>query len=102
MKLVRCSARHVPALLLACVLSAGPVRAQTPPPTEIDGRVVDTQTGLALAGASVSIVGGPVGGPVSFVTDGRGSFRVVGLRPGTYALRITHVGYQPSDADNIT
>ena len=103
MKPFRCPARHAPALLLACAFVATPAVAQTLPlPTEIDGRVVDTQTGLALAGASISVVGGPVGGPVSFVTDSRGTFRIVGLPPGTYALRIAHVGYQPSDADNIT
>jgi hypothetical protein len=103
MKFSPCPARHAPALLLACAFVTTPAMARTLPlPTEIDGRVVDTQTGLALPGASISVVGGPIGGPASFVADGRGSFRIVGLPPGTYALRIAHVGYQPSDADNIT
>jgi hypothetical protein len=103
MKIFRCSVRSAPALFVACAFAAAPAIAQKQvPPTEIDGRVVDAQTGLALAGASVSVVGGAIGGPLSFVSDRSGSFRVVGLRPGTYALRVARNGYQPSDADNIT
>jgi outer membrane receptor protein involved in Fe transport len=102
MILLPSSARCAPALLLACALTAAPVIAQpSSSPTEIDGRVVDAQTGLALAGASVSVVAGPVGGRLSFVSDERGNFRVLNLLPGSYTLRVTRDGYQPSDTDNV-
>jgi outer membrane receptor protein involved in Fe transport len=65
--------------------------------TEIDGRVVDAQTGLALTGAAVSVIGVPT----TAVTDQNGTFRIENLPPGTYSLRVSRSGYQPGDADNV-
>ncbi|MGD0473719.1 MAG: TonB-dependent receptor [Candidatus Velthaea sp.] len=103
MEIFRRAAQHAPVLFAACALSASPALAQgAAAPTEIDGRVVDAQTGLSLAGASVFVVNGAGGGSLTFQTDERGTFRVVGLRPGTYGLRIARSGYQPSDSDNVS
>jgi hypothetical protein len=94
-----CWALCAPALLFACALVGAPAAAQSPAPaTAVDGRVVDAQTGLALPGASVSVVGRPA----TTTTDSTGTFHVLGLAPGMYTLRVTHAGYQPGDADNIT
>jgi hypothetical protein len=92
-------ARLAPALIVAFALCArsAPTLAQTIN-TELDGRVVDAQTGLPLAGATISVIGRQI----YSTTDAAGNFRVIGLVPGLYALRVSRTGYQPSDADNVT
>jgi hypothetical protein len=103
---VRLSARCAPAIIFACALALHavlPAVAGASPGSEIDGRVVDAQTGLPLAGASISVTSAtaPVHSPDA-TTDESGNFRLAGLPPGTYALRIARPGYQPTDADTIT
>lgn len=89
--------RIAPALFLACALAAAPVAAQTISPAQIDGHVIDAQTGLPVTGATVSVVGSPL----TVVSDDQGGFRITGLPPGSYNLRVSRRGYQPSDADSI-
>ncbi len=92
-------ARIAPALLVISALGAGSATAAPPSfIAEIDGHVVDAQTGLPLPGTAVSIVGRSL----TAVTDSRGTFRILGLLPGTYALRGARTGYQPVDADSIS
>ncbi len=87
-----------PALVAAFAVSTAPALAQSrPAPTEIDGHVVDAQTGLPLAGAVVSIVGQPI----STVSDKNGNFRILGLLPRTYTLSATRTGYQPVNTDSF-
>ena len=91
-------ARCAPALVAAFAVSTAPALAQSrPAPTEIDGHVVDAQTGLPLAGAVVSIVGQPI----STVSDKNGNFRILGLLPRTYTLSATRTGYQPVNTDSF-
>lgn len=98
MHVFRCLARCASAMVFSCASFAAPADAQTPRgPAEIHGHVIDAQTGLPLAAATVSIVGSPL----SVISDAQGNFRVLGLPPGMYALRIAHSGYQPSDTDDI-
>jgi outer membrane receptor protein involved in Fe transport len=63
---------------------------------EIRGTVVDAATGRPVAGASVSVTGAAdsllAGGAV---TRGDGVFRVRGLRPGAYRVRVSHMGHAP-------
>ncbi|RYY07811.1 MAG: TonB-dependent receptor, partial [Cytophagaceae bacterium] len=54
------------------------------------GTVADSLSGQPLAGVSVGLVGQPGGA----ATDALGQFRLAGLRPGTYALRVGTMGYK--------
>src|ERR1700741_1705338 len=81
------------------VLHAQPGRApgQQPPaagPGEIRGTVVDAEGNAPVAAASVGVfsradsalVAGAIARP-------DGTFRIEGLRPGTYYLRVSMMGY---------
>ena len=79
-----------------------PVRlaAQSTYATEIRGTVVDARTALPVAGASVAVraaADSALAGAA--VTRADGTFRVVGVRPGTYALRIASLGYGVAPAE---
>jgi len=67
------------------------VAAQTPASRGmIDGVVTDTNL-VALASATISILGSDV----HVATGANGRFRIVGLRGGNYILAVHHVGYVP-------
>ena len=93
--------------LAALLLCAVPLAAQNPgagarpagPPTaigEILGTIVDTASKEPVARASVairsqkdsSLVTGAIANP-------DGSFRIQGLRPGNYYIRLTSIGFKP-------
>lgn len=57
----------------------------------LDGRVVDAETGVPLWGAHVWLVDVGLGD----VVGEDGSFAVPTLPTGEYAVRVSHVGYQP-------
>ena len=59
----------------------------------VSGRVTDTTTGLALAGATVSLGGS--NGRKTVVTGEEGRYRFSGVPPGPYELRVQHLGYGP-------
>src|SRR4051794_30070626 len=101
--------RRLLVVLLGLVLLASPadkLPAQTPnrpagpPPSgngEVRGIVMDAKdTTFALGRASIAVrskrdsalVAGAIATP-------NGAFRVVGLRPGRYAVRITSLGFSP-------
>ena len=75
----------LPALALLVSL-AGAASAQT---GKVAGRVVDGQTGDAVIGASVLVVDTDRGAS----TDVDGYYSVIGIRPGTYAVRVSAIGY---------
>lgn len=72
------------ALLLVALL-----RVQAEPGGDLEGTVADSETRQSLVGAHVAIVGTTRG----TTTDERGEFRLKGLPPGEYDLRISYVGY---------
>src|SRR5262245_55533418 len=100
------------AAALGLLLAAGILPAQqapargapgAPPPSgngEIKGTIVDLKSSAPVARASVSVrakasgalVAGAIAGPT-------GAFRVQGLRPGNYAVRITFLGFEPKLQD---
>lgn len=74
-------------LAVACTaLSAVPSAGQT---IVVMGVVQDERSGRQIGDAVVTIVGTAH----SALTDPRGGFRISGIAPGQYTLRVTHVGY---------
>jgi hypothetical protein len=73
------------AALIVLVVAARDVAGQV-----VRGRVVDANTGSALAGASLSAVGDPT----TARTDDSGKFVLVIRRPGTVVLTARRLGYQ--------
>jgi iron complex outermembrane receptor protein len=72
-------------LLAGCRIAV----AQTSPGLlQPKGRITDSLTGSPLAGATVEISPGG-----SIQTDEAGSFEFRRVRPGTYTLRVSHIGY---------
>lgn len=56
----------------------------------IKGKVVDLQTGEALIGANVVVVGTQSGDN----SDANGEYTITNLDPGVYSIRASYVGYQ--------
>jgi hypothetical protein len=80
--------RLLQALTALCLLLPGRGVAQV---SEIRGRVLDRQTGVAVREASVALEG-----PDTIfvrVTDERGLFTFEGVRGGEYYVTVTHVAY---------
>ncbi|MBI4409149.1 MAG: TonB-dependent receptor [Gemmatimonadetes bacterium] len=77
-----------------------PPRTSGPPAGQIRGTVLDAETGQPLAAAAVSLrsaadsalAAGALAGP-------DGAFRVDGLRPGKYSVRVSFIGYAPHTAE---
>jgi outer membrane receptor protein involved in Fe transport len=84
---------------LALALPTLTVSAQSPPPQqpsfEIRGKVLDTSNAplprasvtLRLKSSKVTVAGGFAGND--------GSFRITGLRPGNFSIRVVYIGYAP-------
>jgi len=83
--------RTVPALLtlLLLLLAAGPAVAQVTSTGIIKGHIRDAETGEAMPYTNVYVVGTNIG-TMAF-TDGY--FIIRGLRPGTYTIRASYIGY---------
>src|SRR5262245_5141139 len=62
-------------------------------PARISGRVVSGETGQALRGAVVELIGG---GTLSVATDAEGRFEFSQRRVGSYAVRASKAGYVPN------
>jgi hypothetical protein len=86
----------VVALCLAAFACGGTdAVSPTPPPPgtfALSGRVTDVDTGAPLAGATVTILDGKDAARAA-VTDGAGSFRLAGLTPGGFTVRVRDEGY---------
>ena len=57
------------------------------------GRVIDGSTGGFVAGAAVTLAGTGL----AATTDAAGRFRITGVRPGRYTLRVRQNGFDPAD-----
>src|SRR5690606_37057975 len=88
-------------LLLALLCLCGPLAAQQPVPASptgrITGRVVDRETGRALQGARVWIVG--MAGVVEADLDGR--FRTPPVPAGIHSVTAAYIGYTPVRRDSV-
>ena len=72
------------------VFAAAPLAAQEP--AVVTGTVTDAGTAGAVTGASVSIVGTNR----TSATNAAGAYQIR-VRPGTYTLRVTMIGYAPQE-----
>lgn len=77
--------------LFLMALIYAPVMAQTP---GIEGDVKVESSGAPLPHANIELTGTARGA----VADAAGRFRIVGLAPGTYEMRVRYVGYAPQTA----
>ncbi len=78
--------KYILALALFCTI--GFVHGQT---SSITGVVKDT-SGSAISAATVRL-----NSDKAFMTNARGEFSITGLKPGTYKLRISSIGFQSKD-----
>ena len=85
------------ALLAAVVLAAGPVAAQTTVGT-VSGTITDEQGG-ALPGAIVTLTGKTGSKTATSGTDG--TYRFLGVEPGTYAVQIQMSGFRPVRRETV-
>ncbi len=82
----------------------GPSRPQAPAagPGEVRGTVVDAESNAPLSAAAVAVWSKADSVLVTgAVTRPDGTFRVEGLRPGTYYLRVSIIGYGPQTTEEI-
>jgi len=63
----------------------------------VHGVVKDATSDSAVASAHILVVGTPL----STRTDQHGEFRIVGLEPGVYAVKVLAVGYAPALRDSV-
>ncbi len=94
-------------LLLAgtatALIAQTPNRAAGPPPSgtgEVRGTVMDAKDSLVLGRASVAVRNKKDSALVAgAIAAANGTFRVVGLRPGIYSVRVTSLGHTPRIQD---
>ena len=71
-----------------------PVRDRVPTPqvgrAVVRGRVIDGQTGAAVARVRVRLMGGQSGNRPATLTDAQGVFTFAGLPPGETTLQLRH------------
>ena len=96
---------------LGLLLAAGSLSAQgpggpggpggpPPAPGEVKGIVVDQKSSAPVARASVTVRNKATSALVTgAIANANGAFRVQGLRPGAYTLRITFLGFAPKLQD---
>jgi outer membrane receptor protein involved in Fe transport len=76
-------------LALHCILGLTCLRAQTS--SVIEGTLTDPQ-GMVIAGAVISLSGSRLG-ETQFLSDASGYYRLPGLQPGNYSLRVSKPGF---------
>jgi YD repeat-containing protein len=65
-------------------------------PGALTGKVTNADGSAPIAGATVRAIGGSLEAGVA-VTDAAGDYRVPSLRPGSYTVRASNVGYRTSE-----
>ena len=83
--------------VLALVLLASSLAAQGPSAT-ITGVVTDSETKRPLEGAVVSVIGTQL----QSATSETGAYRLTGIPPGRYAVRVTLPGYRSAERSDVT
>ncbi|MDB5032950.1 MAG: TonB-dependent receptor [Chlorobi bacterium] len=81
---------------LLLLLTVGTMRAQTT--GSLAGRVLDSNR-KRIAGATVVVLGtSPLRGAITRVD---GSYRIAGIRAGTYAIKVSAVGFEQRQRDTV-
>jgi ferric enterobactin receptor len=101
---VRINLSQILTVLMVALLTlpARTAGAQGPPPPpaaqpsfEIRGQIVDTAN-VPIPHASVSLrTSGSTATIAGAIANTNGSFRITGLRPGTFTIRVAFIGYSP-------
>jgi hypothetical protein len=78
---------------LAIVVAGSPVHAQGT--AVLVGTIRDTATTVPVSGAVVTVTSPSLQGEQTVVTDASGHYRIAGLPPGTYLIRIDKEAYRP-------
>ena len=81
-------------LLLLLAVAALPAAAQT---GKLSGTISDAASGAPLAGVTVVLEGTTLG----TAADSEGRYTIIGIRPGTYTVRFTFVGFAPTIIENV-
>ena len=84
--------KHLLAALAFCLFTAVSLTAQET--GTVSGRLTDVETGQPVVAVTVQVVSATGRVVASGVTDPEGNFRIANVPVGTYALVLTHVGYQ--------
>ena len=63
----------------------------------ISGKIIDQQTGEALIGANIIIVGTSLGA----ASDVNGEYLVTNLNAGQYSVKASYIGYQDMTITNV-
>ncbi|MFO7891245.1 MAG: TonB-dependent receptor [bacterium] len=74
------------------------IYSQSSPTGIITGTVVETESGEPLFGANIYLVGTNNG----TASDMKGHYRIVNIPAGTYTLKITYMGFKPSEITDVT
>ncbi|MEM0963319.1 MAG: carboxypeptidase-like regulatory domain-containing protein, partial [Bacteroidota bacterium] len=82
-------------VLLLLALASGPAMAQTT--GQLSGVIRDAQSGETIIGASVRVDGTTQGAS----TNIDGEYRIIGVRPGTYTLIASYIGYAPTRVEGV-
>lgn len=88
---------HKVTTLLVMLLLCVPVTSALAQTGKISGRVTDATTGEALPGVNVIIANSTQGG----VTDIEGYYNIINVRPGTYSVRASFVGYTVQTIEGV-
>ncbi|MGQ0562031.1 MAG: TonB-dependent receptor domain-containing protein [Gemmatimonadota bacterium] len=82
---------------------AGPAAQGAPAIGEIRGSVVDAESNAPIASASVTVRNAADSALVTgAIVSQDGTFRIEGLRPGSYYLRFTMIGYASQNSPALT
>ena len=77
-----------------------PAEAADATVTQVSGDLVTTENGLAVAGATISLMQG-TSVAATTTSDANGHYEFTNLTPGIYALRISAQGLQTTEIDNV-
>jgi hypothetical protein len=96
-----------PSRALACVFlilvlaAAAPLMAQSVARSQLEGRITDA-SGLPIARARITVAGPKLfGGGVDVESESQGEYRIAGLPPGTYDLRVKAPGFEAATRPGV-
>jgi hypothetical protein len=81
-------------LIVVMLIATGAAFSQV---GKLEGRIVDSETGEPVIGANAIIPGTTIGA----AADREGEFFILNMRPGTYEIVISAIGYAQSRIENV-